>query len=217
MKSEMSRLLKTAPHLDSRPQTLFNALRLSPYSRLTTWIRVVNYWDWLIHEGLTPGPNPYKIFMSTNRNAFKQVYKRKEINLSYEQVKEKIEQINHPETRHRALQILCNGLRWHESTQQENIANGKVVGKGGKLRPLYGPQIEEKHYQISYSVFRKHLATVGLKPHDLRKVFATKLAQAGLAEADLLKVMGWSSILTAQSYLQPQRDEALRQLVKGAV
>jgi integrase len=66
------------------------------------------------------------------------------------------------------------------------------------------------------STFRYHLNKVGLKPHTLRKLCASKLArQDKIKEQDLLKVFGWASMETASIYLQAKNNEELAALMEG--
>lgn len=214
LRSEASRLSAVGHLLNGNPQILLDHLATQkPYTRLTTWTRVTAYWAWLVQEGLEPGPNPYEKFRRDNARLFKNSYQRKDVPLTYEQAKEAIGKIEDEAIRCRALQILYTGLRVSEATQPIDKENSVIVGKGSKLRPVYGPKVEGKNYEGSYSTFRRALKQVGLRPHDLRKLFATKLVEAGFREADLLKIMGWSSIMTAQYYLQPKKDEDIREVL----
>jgi hypothetical protein len=43
------------------------------------------------------------------------------------------------------------------------------------------------------------------------------LVDQGVKEADLLKIMGWSSIVTASSYLQSKKEGELGLFIKNAI
>lgn len=152
--------------------------------------------------------NPYEVFKKRNARLFKHAYQPKELGISYEEALLKIASIENQEDRNLAYQIIGSGERYCEAVQPE----GRVIGKGGKPRDTYRPKSSDETYKRSYESFRRSLGGVGLKPHSLRKICATRLVEAGLKEADLLKVMGWSSIMTAKSYLQPKKDEDLKRI-----
>jgi len=57
---------------------------------------------------------------------------------------------------------------------------------------------------------------IGLTPHSLRKLFATKLVTSGMTLPDVCNVMGWSSMQTAMSYLQVSNETKLEDQIKRA-
>ena len=61
---------------------------------------------------------------------------------------------------------------------------------------------------------RKELAKIGLKPHSLRKLLATKLSRSNMTYTDICAIFGWSSLATAQKYLQPLKEDQLKQKMK---
>jgi integrase len=182
-----------------------------PYTIATTWSRVTNFYDWLIVQGKCPAPNPFKEWRNKNRRLFKHVYKRRPAPVGFEEARRRIEAISDGTIRDKCLELLTNGLRYSETLKRE----GKyVTGKGGKRRRVYGlPATGE---EVPYHRIVFHLGEVGLKPHDLRKCFATEMHRRGMDQVDLCKVMGWESFETARSYLQPKKDEELEALVNGA-
>lgn len=212
MESESSRLAALLPALDGNPLRLWTHLLATakPYTRTVAWTRASCFWAWLIQEGHKSGPNLYDKWRDENAQAFKNCYERKKVPLNWDEAKEAIATIADPSLRHHAEFLLSTGLRWAESIQ----SNERVLGKGGRSRVVYGGGSGTLS-QRDYGRFARSLRHCGLTPHSLRKLFATRLASSGAQEADLLAVMGWSSIVTAQSYLQPKKDEELRKLVQG--
>jgi integrase len=213
MKSEKARLYACVTPLSAgSPSTLWAHLQThKPYTRSTTWTRVVAFWGWRQAKGFAPvGPNPYTEWRLENAKAFKNVYTSRRIGLTYEEVKGIIETL--PEDiKATASYILSNGLRWSEASQHGDA----IVGKGGKVRPRFGEAFEGDGKLASYKRLRCALRNHGLKPHDLRKLFATRLAEGGrVGHADLLRILGWNSIQTAQRYLQPKKDTELSRIVR---
>jgi integrase len=207
LRSEGHRLRHMAPALDGNPDTLWNALApQAPYTRLTSWTRATSYWQWLIDQGHASGPNLYTKFKRDNGRLFKNVYQPRHPTITFEEAAKRVQSITHPAIRSLALRMLGDGTRYSEAIQRGEV----ILGKGAKYRTRFSDILAAPAYDGSYSLFRSYLASKGLKPHDLRKLLATKLVSAGLKEADLLKVMGWSSMETAKYYLQPKRDEELR-------
>lgn len=203
-KSEAHRLGSVIEHINGNPEALWKALKdLAPYSRLTTWTRVTHFYAWLIEFGHAPGPNKYKQFKRTNARLFKHVYETRTPTISFEEAYKRISGIEDEATRAHASRLLLGGLRFTESLSE---SDSRVLGKGSKQRKVFGG---EEGSQVPYHTLRRALGQVGLRPHDLRKLCATELARQGLAEADLCKVMGWSSFTTAKAYIAPLKDEAI--------
>lgn len=200
----LSDLLRYSQHINGNAEELWEAIsHLSPYSRVTLWTRVSSYWDFL-----KPGRNPYKIWRKKNARQFKNAYKRKTPEVTYEAAKKAINQISDIEVRNKAMQLLVGGLRWSESftiTEQ-----GYCTGKGGKRRKVFVPSVK---YTKSKSHFEKCLKkTLNITPHDLRKIRMTDLARQGLPPEDLCKIAGWSNFNTAVSYLAPTKDDKLAEI-----
>lgn len=208
LQSEAHRLNAVADVLDGDAARLWTALEtLGPYSRLTTWSRVCDFMDWAHSEGLIENAGSYRAFRKKNAKQFKNVYTPKTPSFTFEEATRRIDTLA-PSIRAKALQLLNGGLRYTESF---TLKGGKVVGKGGKNREVF---TEEASYSGSYRTFLRALHSVGLTPHMLRKICATRLAREGLREADLCKVFGWSSFKTASSYIAPLQDEALKEVFK---
>lgn len=202
-------------HLDGDPERLWAHLHAnqSPYSRITTWVRVTQFWEW----GAWCWPlqyNPYEIFREANPRLFdtKSAYIRRIPKQSFKDAWQKLEGAR-PDVRKRAREILGAGLRWIESVRHEN---GEVVGKGGRIRKVYVPVVEGKPFEMSYSTFRRELKKLGLKPHDLRKIFAKESVRQGANQFDLCTLMGWSNLNTARSYVEGD-EEKIERLVQSFV
>ena len=203
LKSERSRLkifcaTETPEELYQRASAV-----LKPYALKTLFIRVSHMEEWAQAQW------GYKKFMKTHRNRFKYVYDRKEVGVSYADACRAIGEIKEERAAALAHDLLATGLRISEAYR---VNDGLVTGKGGKTRRVYGTI----RAGVPAQQLRAQLKAVGLKPHDLRKLCATRLAERGATAADLCKVLGWSSIQTAYRYLQPLEDSKLRALVEEA-
>jgi integrase len=179
------------------------------YSRVKVWNHLVDFYEYYL-EG--QGRNVFLEFKQRNRRLFKNYYDRKQIGLSFEEIKAKILKIENEEIRNLALVLLQTGMRFAES---QSVSNGIVVGKGGKKRKVFMPVLEGKIYKGPHTKFYRELRKIGLGPHMLRKAAATELANKGLREADLLQVFGWERMDTAKYYLQPRREEELEKMVRS--
>ncbi len=202
MKSERSRLTQLAPLLHLDPAEVFSRLQtkgMKPYTIKTAFIRVMNLERW---ARIQPR---FAEYMRTHGRRFKHLYVKEEVKVTYEDAMARINNLEERARRH-ACSILCTGVRLSESY---NIDDGQVVGKGGKTRKVFG-QIE---VTVPKSTLQKALKEVGLKPHTLRKLCATRLAENGATPADLCKIFGWSSISTAYQYLQAKDDTRLEALM----
>jgi site-specific recombinase XerC len=209
--SERHRLNAIKDYLTGNPETLWNSLQdRAPYTRLTIWTRVSDFYDWLIEEGKVKGVNEYKKWRKKNAKVFKNVYVPTKPEMSFEEAFRLINTIERIDIRRRALEILGSGTRFSESGQ---VKESKVYGKGSKVRNVYQPKIQGETYTGSYQEFRRALDKVGLKPHDLRKLFLTKLVEMGANEFQLCEVAGWNSIQTASSYIKVN-SEKTRMLVE---
>lgn len=208
LKSERHRLYGLGIQLSTLPIQLWEQIQAQkPYSRVTTWTRVTDFWQWLIDNNHIQGENEYAKFRRKNARLFKNAYQTSKPKITFEEAARLINKL--PEGMHRnlALQILGSGERYSEAIQREGTT---IVGKGSKRRTTYRPKFTESNRTGSYASFRRALASIGLKPHDLRKLLATRLVERGMNEADLMEIMGWSSILTAKAYLQPKKEQALK-------
>lgn len=198
LKSESARLRRLSPHLDLTPEALHEHLIKAgkkPYTIKTTFIRLVDLERW---AGLD---KRFARYMEKHGRRFKHLYVKEEVKITYAEAYKRIMGLGSP-CREHALGMLQCGVRISESY---NVQAGEVIGKGGKPRKVYGT-IKET---AAKSTLTRKLKAVGLKPHMLRKLCATRLAEKGASPADLCKVFGWTSIETAYQYLQPKDDARL--------
>ena len=210
MQSETHRLLKLSPLLETDdPAKVYGeiARSLKPYTIKTVFVRLSSFYQWMIDQGLRTGPNIYKAWMKKHRNLFKHAYDKEELDVSYEEAEARIASITDKAARDAAYYMLRTGMRISELS---TVSGNKVIGKGGKARKIYYPA---KKVIISSKRIRQALKKKGLKPHQLRKLCATRLVAKGATPADLCHVMGWSSIKTAYVYLQPQQDKRLKEMM----
>lgn len=213
LKSEASRLKAIEKALDGNPTHLWSLLtHKKPYTRTTTWTRVVHYWDWLIEKGqVKDGKNPYREFRRKNARLFRNVYVRRVPDISYQDAVTRINKLDDPQVKAKALQLLSTGCRWAESFTYKD---GEVIGKGGKRRRVYGNDVRRPRFTRSYGYFWKQLAKVELKPHDLRKIFFNEVVNNGASVFELCTLAGWSKLDTAQSYIKAN-EKRLEKIVKG--
>lgn len=209
MKSESSRLAAVANFIDGNAATLWRALSAhAPYTRKTTWIRVAEFWDWL-----NPGqPNPYRQWMKDNARQFKHAYQRRKVDVTFEEAQSLIGRVENVAFRKQALKLLTSGQRFTESFSGRD---GRITGKGGKVRvDCSNPDLESAVRPSQYINFWRALRKVGLRPHDLRKLAATRLRERGLSDTDVMEIMGWSDIRTAQVYYQSSKEKELKRKVQ---
>lgn len=208
-KSERARLVANLHLINQGPENLVKVAHLKPYSLKTLFLRAGELADYCKHT-----PNLYKDYLKTNALHFKHAYERVNVQLSYQEASAQVAKIADPAAKKVAQAILASGLRAHEALRYDG--SGEIMGKGSKKRPVF---IEENLLSegLTYDKLYRELKAVGLKPHDLRKLAATRLVEAGLREADLMTVFGWSSIQTASYYLQAKNKNELKALVNSAL
>lgn len=197
------------------PRAAFLRLRkeMGAYSVKTLFTRVSSFHDWLIRQRVSlASTNPYREFMVENANLFKNVYKKEVVNVSYAEAVALINTLTNESVRLHALHILKTGLRFTESLTE---SGGFVVGKGSKSRRVFGASSPNGITKPTYATFRNALKTVGLKPHTLRKLFASELVNKGVTAPDLMAVLGWSNMQTAASYLQSRKNSELDNFVRS--
>lgn len=205
MRTARSILKKVEDHIDTPEElhrwlTTDQSCNFGAYTVHTMFIRVRHLESWAQLEPL------FKTYMATHRNKFINAYVKKEVKVTYDEALARINQLD-PVHRGHALSLLSTGLRISESYAVQD--DGLVKGKGGKIRRVYG-KISKT---VPKTTLWRKLRNVGLKPHDLRKLFATRLVERGATAADLCKVMGWSDIRTAYQYLQAKDEARLESLV----
>lgn len=212
LRSETARLNAVLPLVEGRSvEEAWRALaEMAPYARVTAWVRLSAMITWARDAGLWSGSNAYQLFRDKNRGLFQSAYKRQPARFSYDELLAKLELVGDPTVRDAAFTILKNGLRWCEL---QTLKDGRVTGKGGYEREILYPKHLE--HDVSYTQLWRGLRKVGVKPHDLRKVFAQKLVELGCNDHDLLKVMGWRSYETAKSYVAARKTDEVRQMVEA--
>ena len=206
LRSERARLNSVASLIASGPRVLYDAKvnELGPYTMRTLFIRLADLEDWA-NRGWG-----YKQFAEENSRLFKHAYKKERVNVSKDLITTSISSIEDNYLRSLADGLFRNGMRISELGSY-NKDTGLVMGKGGRTRRLLAVDALPDTYPSArhISQLRAELKARGLKPHTLRKGAATLLARADMPIQDLMQVMGWSSMQTAASYLQPQSDEKL--------
>lgn len=207
LKSETSRLRAVAHLVDDGPEAVIKGTNLKPYALKTLLIRLVHFEAWLYEASLLRGEARFAQYMKKHKNRFKHAYVKEELSVTYDAACTRIAGMVGNDT---ASQLLSSGLRISELYSID--ADGYVTGKGGKRRRTFGATITKP--TCSKSSLRNALRKIGLKPHTLRKLCATRCAERGASAADLCKIFGWSDIKTAYQYLQPKDDARLEELMK---
>lgn len=200
---------------DCNAETFFSYIdsNLASYSRVTYISLAADYYSWLIETNRKSGVNAIKALRKCKANNYKNAYQRKITGIRFEECEEKIHGIQDAKVKEICFDLLRSGLRVSELFS----VNGNVVeGKFGLKRPFLG-SVTCQVGEIHPNTIRNHLAKVGLKPHDLRKAFVTKLIDAGLNLPDVASAVGHKSFKTTALYFQPKKDQVLRDLVKGAL
>ena len=202
------------PLSQGEPAKLWTSLagRLKPYSRCTSWIIVIGFVDWQIKQGMLQGPNKYREFKENNPKLFNNKYRRNLPQIGFSEALKRLRGLEHRASQEKALQLIYGGLRWTES--HEVSKDGICTGKGGKQRKIFN--YRDVQNTVPYYTFRRQLAKVGLKPHDLRKIFASELVRRGIGPFELKEIMGWSSVSTAEFYINCD-EEKLRTKVMELV
>lgn len=223
-KDERYRLSAIDPKYIMDAQKMFTYLskerKLSKYSLQTTFIRITDFFEWAMEESHLKSPyNIYRKFRKEKGALFKNHYEPERIDITFDEAMEKIKSIDDPEIRGKAYHLLATGARWKESLSVDK--DGFTVTKGGRKRKLFVAKTLERlikpDFSRNYTTFLRGLASVGLKPHTLRKLAATQLVRQGVDLSDLKEIMGWKSIQTANSYLQPQKEDKLQEIMNKAL
>lgn len=202
-------LKSLVPYLTGDAKVLWDHLleRQKPYSRVTTWRQVTQFWG----ETKPNEENPYRKFRQENKQFFKNKYIRRPATETMKEAKEKIDSITDPAIKKKAFELLYSAMRWAESL---TIQDGYVVGKGGRERQVHVPKIEGPAFTGHYRTFLRALKDVGLKPHTLRKIALTACANNGASSFELMEIAGWRSLSSATAYIGV-RPERAKQLLEG--
>lgn len=209
-KNEAARIKKYGNMLDGNALALHETMKeLKDYTRVSIWNRMIEVYDLVNKQN-----NPYREFKEKNARLFKNYYFRKQVDISHEEAKNIINSLEDMEVSSKAMDLLRTGLRYSESQSE---AAGLVLGKGAKYRKVFRPSnTQPVKFPRHYTTFARKLKAVGLSAHKLRKLAATRLAEQGAKEADLLRVFGWESFETAKFYLQPKSDQTLQAMMENA-
>lgn len=184
------------------------ASHYAPYTLKQHMLRIAHYVDWLIESGHYQGPNEWRQCVRRSAALFKRAYQPKRVEISFSEAKQRLQKLAEPE-RLVAERMLFSGLRFSEAFA---VQGDEVKGKGQRTRRVFG--VVTGPVRTTPSRVRRALAKVNLKPHDLRKLFATQCAERGASAQDLCRLAGWKNIQTAYWYLQPGADAKLEQFVK---
>lgn len=219
-RSTKYRLRALGPHLGKTPDEMYNHMvrqELGAYTIQTNLSILSSFYSWLVEGDHVPG-NPYAQFKKKlNRTGRgRNAYKKRVVPLTYDSALRALSSIQDKTTRKHAIFLLRSGLRIAEAYTVEQIGEEYyVLGKGNKRRRIYAkPPLNFSDENTLRTALRE---VAGLKPHDLRKLFATRLVSKGVALQDVCEIMGWNSIATAQKYLQVSSQGALAAAVRDAL
>lgn len=210
LKSERARLNSVIHLLTDpvSPEVLWKGMaHFKPYSRITAYIRVVTYYEYVDKTTGSNNANRLREWRKENAHLFRQKYTTRIPQISAEEAARDISAIKDDKVRSAANFILRSGIRSFELARIDNDNN--VIGKGGKQRRVYAGRVAES---VPYHALYRALKKVGLKPHDLRKIRATDLLRQGMSLVDLQHAFGWSSLKTASVYLAPLQEERIAEM-----
>ena len=213
LRSEGYRLRGLTTELLGNPELLWTELTgkrsLKPYAAKTLMVRASSFVEYLIDVKILTGTNVIKSWLRINANKFKYAYKAKKVEMTFEEATKRIATITNAGLKEKAMQLLVTGMRFEESV---NVRNGIVIGKGGLQREVpLANAYQASEFDQSYTTLYRELKKLGLTPHMLRKLCATKMASLGARESDMMALFGWRSMAVASIYVQAQRGTELTQ------
>ena len=234
-RAEVARLRSLLPLLDKHgldPESVYNDLvqmGRAAYSIKTAFIRLKAVLDFCNDFNLVVVKNKrdvlsrvnpfatYMMYTAPNRFKTANVYRPRISPLNYDEIKEAVQRETRFDEATRATLtfLLSSGLRSSELYKLEKSLDGNwfIKGKGGKIRTVFATP--PKNYDlVSRPKVVRALTKLRLTPHHLRKAFATKLAESGLPGHELQTVMGWSSLITAQNYLQQTSTDKIKNKIE---
>lgn len=203
--SERSRLKTHAKALESDDasavyqQLLDNGYK--PYTIKTMFVRFSAYLQWSKKNDI------FGAFLEQNSRLFKSAYVKDKVPVTYGDVIKYIDSIQDGTVREHLRFLIRSGVRISESYSTGDM----VIGKGNKTRKVF---VAAPTLRASKTALKRALAPLGISPHDLRKLCATRLVERGASPQDLCYVMGWSDIKTAYNYLQPKKDEEIARMLE---
>lgn len=217
--SEAPRLKKLIRENEKRfndPSALYKKLLdqgKKPYSIKTSFIRLADFTQWLIENGYKDDSNNhFQRFITKHGNLFKNAYVKENLEITYEEALKRIDSLGCREIREKAYQLLQGGLRFTESL---SLSSGHVKGKGGRRRRVFvSKQLQSAKLSCSYHTFWRALKEIGLKPHMLRKLAATKWAESGADTFKIMQLGGWKSVQTAAGYIQDFDQNTLQEFAE---
>lgn len=213
---ESYRLPKYAPFITGSPTILWDHLekrKMAKSSRANLWTRVTDFWNWMEDNGHVDTQNPYSKWRRQNPRLFRNAYTRRLTALTMAEAEALINKIPRHVHRKKAFQLLYTGMRWNESF---SLKKNLIIGKGDKTREVFCPkEFRDIEYNFSHTAMHRQLKRVGLNTHMLRKIFLSHLANNGANGFDLCAIAGWSSLSTAQHYIQTSKPR-LQELVNSA-
>ncbi len=209
-RSERHRMGRLGALLVLDPKAAWDQLQdLGSYSRITYWVRLTHFYDWLLSKGYRWGANPYREFRKRNKRLFKNVYEPRVPETSYLEARKLVEGIEDGAVRAACLELLDGALRHVDYARRQG---DHTRGKGGKLRRVYGEQKTQE--RVRYQRLYRSLRSAGLRPHDLRKIRLNQAVDAGMEPFMLKDFAGWESIETAQSYIK-RRENKVEEFLAG--
>ena len=218
-RSERARLNSLSRGKHTCPEKMYEHLvnkNMKVYSIKTAFLRLKSFHDFLIESGVTDGPNLFSQFIQKNARLFKYAYERKSVEMSFSEGVKRCKTIRNDSCRRKALEIIGSGLRLSEHRAFDRD-NGRVKGKGGKTRNIHIPDIKGSRRDYSDTTFRRELARVGLRPHDLRKLYATRLLQDGMNIVEVARLLGHTSITTTEKYIQDLNEKDLYKKIDASL
>jgi integrase len=218
-KSKLNTIIEIIKVVGASGNDLYKELKkrdYKPYSIKTLMQSASSWYEFGLRTKTIPyGINPFSDFTKRNAQVFRNAYRPSRLAVDFDKAQELIQTIPDTNLRLFCLAILHSGLRIHEA-YKVNYEDSTVIGKGGKLRKTYFKYNGDIPPPTQNAV-RQALLKLGLKPHDLRKLLATRLSRHGLTHSDIMEVMGWSSIETASKYFQPLNQEKLKSKLDEAI
>jgi integrase len=211
LRSESARLYAASDVLDCPPLEAHERLgtRLKPYALKTTMLRLADYRAFL-------GDYSWKEFIKRNARLYKNAYTRRtEDVITFEEATRRAALLQDVQAKNIINELLHTGMR---ASEVRTRSGNNVLGKGSKQRKVFGQALlsDSERSEIGYREIYSACKAIGITPHQLRKAYINKIARSGrVTEVDMLKIMGWSSLETAKSYLQPMRDDVLADTLEG--
>lgn len=206
IRSTISRIRTAMGFSYKEPQKLLTEMKNAGYNLYGIRTTFITLGDYLAFSGRE---NPYPAFLKANSQVFRNAYRDKYTDLSWQTFESILEKA--PQNLRLPLALLgFSGLRISEL----HSYNGThVIGKGGKQRQVHVPQgfAGRKVLVSTHSVRRYLKVTCGATPHALRKLAADKMIRNGIDIKTLQVILGHEDISTTQRYLRPMEKSKLEE------